>query len=90
MNIRLPRLVAMLLAVTFLSIASTLPARAGGKSNPAAAGSPTDLVNTVNALRASYGLAPYRVNPILMAAAQGHADYMAATGNVSHTGLAGT
>jgi uncharacterized protein YkwD/LysM repeat protein len=90
MNIRLPQLVAMLLAVTFLSFASTLPARAGGKGNPAAPGSPTDLVNAVNALRASYGLAAYSVNPILMAAAQGHADYMAATGNVSHTGIGGT
>jgi LysM repeat protein len=48
------------------------------------------LINAVNALRASYGLAPYSVSPILMATAQSHADYMAATGHVSHTGLGGS
>ena len=54
------------------------------------AGSPQDLINAVNALRASYDLAPYSTSPILMAAAQGHADYMAATGKVSHTGAGGS
>ena len=54
------------------------------------ASSPYDLVNAVNALRASYGLAPYTISPILMATAQSHADYMAATGNVSHTGVNGS
>lgn len=52
--------------------------------------SPSDLINAVNALRASYGLAPYSISPTLMTVAQGHADYMAATGNASHTGLGGS
>lgn len=54
------------------------------------AASPYDLINAVNTLRVSYGLAPYSVDATLMAVAQAHADYMAATGNVSHTGLGGT
>jgi LysM repeat protein len=54
------------------------------------AGSPYDLISAVNALRTSYGLPPYAVNSILMATAQSHADYMAATGIVSHTGAGGT
>jgi LysM repeat protein len=57
---------------------------------PVSAGSPQDLIEAVNALRASYGLAPYGTNSILMAAAQGHADPMAATGRVSHTGAGGS
>lgn len=57
---------------------------------PSAAGSPFDLVNAVNALRVSYGLAPYSISPILMFIAQSHAEFMAATGNVSHTGFGGS
>jgi LysM repeat protein len=48
------------------------------------------LINAVNALRASHGLALYSISPILMATAQAHADYMAATGNVSHIGSGGS
>ncbi len=54
------------------------------------ADSPYDLIDAVNGLRASYGLAPYSLSSILMATAQGHADYMAATGIVSHTGSGGS
>jgi LysM repeat protein len=57
---------------------------------PQLADSPYNLINAVNALRASYGLAPYSISSILMSTAQGHADYMAATGNVSHTGVGGS
>jgi uncharacterized protein YkwD/LysM repeat protein len=42
------------------------------------------LIAEVNALRASYGLAAYSVNPILMSVSQIHAEYMAATGTVTH------
>jgi uncharacterized protein YkwD len=52
--------------------------------------SPLDLVNAVNNLRAGYGLPAYSINPILMAVAQNQADYMAATGKVSHTGAGGS
>jgi uncharacterized protein YkwD len=48
-----------------------------------------DLIVAVNDLRASYGLPSYNVSPILMSTAQGQADFMAATGTVTHTGLGG-
>lgn len=75
-------------AVSLLAGVSTARADVLTGSRPAS--SPLDLINAVNALRASYGLAPYSINPILMSVAQAHADYMAATGNVSHTGLGGS
>lgn len=46
---------------------------------------PAQLIDVVNALRLSYGLAPLAVHPVLMQSAQSQADYMAATGNVTHT-----
>jgi uncharacterized protein YkwD len=48
-----------------------------------------DLVSAVNALRAAYGLAPYGTNSILMLTAQNQADFMAATGQVTHFGPGG-
>ena len=36
-----------------------------------------DLIAAVNALRVAHGLAPYHVDPLLMIAAQGQADYLA-------------
>ncbi len=44
-----------------------------------------DLIATVNALRASRGLAPYSINNGLMGYAQQHADYMASIQNATHT-----
>lgn len=76
---------ALIVALTITSAA-----RAQTPSGPQLAASPYDVINAVNALRASYGLAPYSISPTLMAVAQGHADYMAATGKVSHTGLGGS
>jgi LysM repeat protein len=52
-------------------------------------GSPYDLINAVNALRAAYGLPAYNISSILMSTAQSQADFMAATGNVTHSGLGG-
>jgi LysM repeat protein len=43
------------------------------------------LIDAVNSLRLANGLAPLPVHPILMQTAQSQADYMAATGNVTHT-----
>lgn len=43
-----------------------------------------ELMDEVNALRASNGLPPYNLNSILMAVAQGHADYLASKGIVTH------
>ena len=51
--------------------------------------SPNNLIAAVNALRAANGLPPYASHPILMQIAQAHADYMAATGSVTHYGPGG-
>lgn len=48
-----------------------------------------DLIAAVNALRLANGLPPYAVNAILMQTAQGQADYMAATGQITHSGPGG-
>ena len=50
---------------------------------------PYDLVHAVNALRVAYGLTPYSINSILMFTAQNQADFMAATGQVTHSGPGG-
>jgi len=51
---------------------------------------PYSLINEVNVLRAAKGLPVYSINSILMSTAQAHANYMAATGVVSHTGAGGS
>jgi uncharacterized protein YkwD len=50
---------------------------------------PSELISAVNSLRSANGLAPYSVSSILMQTAQGQADYMAATGQVTHSGPGG-
>ncbi|HZJ23496.1 MAG TPA: CAP domain-containing protein, partial [Anaerolineales bacterium] len=77
-----------LAAVVVLTV--TKHAYAAPGKMPAAAGSLFDLINAVNALRASYGLAPYSISPILMFTAQSQAEFMASTGDVSHTGFGGS
>jgi LysM repeat protein len=52
--------------------------------------SPSQLIDAVNNLRVSYGLAPLPVHPILMQSAQMQADYMAATGIITHARPSGT
>jgi LysM repeat protein len=49
-----------------------------------------DVIDAVNALRASRGLPGYSTNSILMGTAQTQADYMAATGTVTHYGANGS
>lgn len=56
----------------------------------AQAGDPWSLIAEVNALRASYGLAPYEVNDALMAAAQSHSEYQMQAGSVTHSGPGGS
>jgi LysM repeat protein len=70
------------LSLPFATRAETLHA-------PQIAGSAFDLINAVNALRASNGLSPYSINSILMYTAQNQADFMAANGIVTHSGLGG-
>ena len=81
-------LIFTLAAMMALTITSHSYAESG--KMPSAASSPFDLINAVNALRASYGLAPYSISPILMFTAQSQAEFMAATGDVSHTGFGGS
>lgn len=82
------RLLQLGMMVSLLLMATGLaPLRTQAKSSapqPAHASSAYDLIAAVNNLRASYGLPPYQVNPILMSIAQTHAEYMAATGSVTH------
>ncbi len=47
--------------------------------------SATQLIDAVNGLRLAYGLPALAVHAILMETAQGQADYMAATGQITHT-----
>jgi LysM repeat protein len=47
-------------------------------------------VALVNALRASLGLSPFTVDPLLTYAAQSHATWIATTGQYSHTGEGGS
>jgi LysM repeat protein len=49
-----------------------------------------DVIGAVNALRASHGLSAYSANSILMGTAQAQANYMAATGTVTHYGANGS
>jgi uncharacterized protein YkwD/LysM repeat protein len=47
--------------------------------------SPSQLIDAVNGLRLAYGLPALTIHPILMQTAQTQADYMAATGQVTHS-----
>ncbi len=44
-----------------------------------------ELISAVNALRATYGLAPYQTNSILMGIAQTHAEFVLSSGTFTHT-----
>lgn len=58
---------------------------------PAAAQDPvSDLLGRINSLRASQGLPAYSLNGALNAAAQGHAQWMADSQTISHTGPSGS
>lgn len=62
-------------------------------ARPAAEAQPqtsSELITAVNSLRASNGLPAYSANSLLMQIAQAHADYMAATGSVTHYGPDGS
>lgn len=82
------RLGMMILMISAL-FATPSSSRAASFTRAGLAGSPIDLVNAVNALRASFGLPPYGINPILMATAQAQADYLASTGTMTHAGPGG-
>jgi uncharacterized protein YkwD/LysM repeat protein len=79
-----PLLLVLTQVLTFPSVSL-----ADSPSVPKQASSVFDLVNAVNAVRASNGLPAYSINPILMFTAQNQADFMAATGTVTHSGPGG-
>jgi uncharacterized protein YkwD/LysM repeat protein len=86
MSRRAVSLVSAVVLVIFAAFGSASTSRAEPEEKPALAGSPLDLVNAVNALRASLGLPLYSINPILMATAQAQADFLAVTGSMTHFG----
>ncbi len=60
------------------------------RRSSAQAGDPYALIDAVNNLRIGNGLPPYQINNTLMAIAQGHSDYQASIGQVTHVGPGGT
>jgi LysM repeat protein len=84
MNKRICFLFTLLLVLATFS-AAALPAQA-----QSSAPSPYDVIAAVNVLRAARGLSALQANGSLMAAAQGHSDYMSANAIISHTGAGGS
>lgn len=76
------------LALIILLMAS-LPARRA-EARVAAQGSPNAVIDAVNAVRSANGLAPFKVNGALMAAAQAHSEYQASIDSTTHTGRGGS
>ena len=77
------RILAPVIILLLLVLASSMSSRAQ-------AGEPYSLIDAVNGLRAANGLPAYQINNILMSIAQGHSDYMAAIGSVTHYGAGGS
>lgn len=73
------------LLILVLSLAGPTPQRAAAQSGRA-----YELVEALNRYRAALGLPALEIHPSLMAAAQGHAEWMARTYTYSHTGEGGT
>ncbi len=76
-----------LLALAGLSLPPSVLASSHPRSSSQSSAS--DLIAAVNALRLANGLAPYSVSPILMQTAQGQANYMASSGQITHSGPGG-
>ncbi|HSR19720.1 MAG TPA: CAP domain-containing protein [Anaerolineales bacterium] len=85
------RLLGLLIAATIVLAPGLMvePASADRLNGPAAQDA-YSVIDAVNSLRASQGLPAYTANSTLMAIAQSHAEYMASSGNVSHTGPDGS
>jgi hypothetical protein len=77
------RFFLLFLGLVVLLAVQVSPARAQ-------AGSAYDMINAVNQFRKANGLGPLQISSALMAAAQGHSEYQASIGKVTHTGAGGT
>ncbi len=82
----LRRFLFSLLLVLAMELALLAPALQAVQADAGA----NDLIDAVNALRASYGLVPYQVDPQLMKFAQDHADYMMSIQTITHLLADGT
>jgi uncharacterized protein YkwD/LysM repeat protein len=78
-------LIAIPLLVTLLVLYFGAPERISAQ-----AGTPSELIQAVNALRAANGLPPLAVNNYLMQAAQNHANWIAAGNPGGHEGSGGS
>lgn len=74
----------LVLMFLFLAFSLCLPKEASALPLQEQISTPGQLIAAVNNLRISYGLPPLTDHPILYQTAQSQADYMAATGNVTH------
>jgi LysM repeat protein len=72
------------LGALILALATIMAARPYGVSSAPANQAAYDLIDEVNALRSANGLAPYNIDPILMAVAQAHTDYQVSIGSTTH------
>ena len=71
-------------------VSAAKPTKTPKKGSGSSSASAYDVIAAVNQVRAANGLAPFEVNGALMASAQAHSDYQAATGSISHTGSGGS
>ena len=79
-----------ILIMLFILVASGSQAAQANSDTPLPAFSTaTELINAVNALRSTYGLAAYQPNSILMSVAQSHAEYLLSIGTLTHTSANG-
>ncbi len=78
-----------LIALTVWGGSKTTSVNASPPAQPSAA-TAYELIEAVNNLRTSQGLAPYSINFTLMNVAQAHSDYQAAIGSVTHYGPGGS
>lgn len=90
MKVSMGKRISFLFASVLLLLLSITPKQVVEARPFANITSPSQLIDAVNSLRAANGLAALPVHQALMQSAQSQADYMAATGNVTHSRPNGT
>lgn len=76
-----------IISITFLFLTLSLFPSKEALARPLAQApitTPNQLIDAVNGLRLAYGLPPLAIHSVLMQSSQSQADYMAATGQVTH------